>query len=165
MRTSCSESDDLETIPLQQEPRRENVVGQAKPSSAPSTSSSAVPVPTARLSATFTRIIDLHPTRLVSLRPWWSAAARHGTVRVKRLALETPIVDAGGALRMQGRFRGSRFGPTTPVELTLWPWLGEWTKLSLEPRRHVAMTRGYFRRGHRVLDVLADRLAKELRDD
>lgn len=162
MRTSCSESDDLETIPPKQEPRRENLVGPATASPAPSGSMPPSPVPTARLSATFTRIIAVHPTRLAGLRPWWSAAARHRTVRVKRLALEAPRVDAG-ALRLQGRFRGSRFGPATPVELTLWPWLGEWTKLSLEPRRHVAMTRGYFRRGHRALDVLADRLANELR--
>jgi hypothetical protein len=163
MRTTCSESDDLETIPLQQEPRREHVVGHATGSPNFLGPMPPSPVSTARLSATFTRIVDMHPARLVSLVPWWSAAARHGTLRVKCLMLETPRVDASGVVHLQGRFRGSWFGPATPVELTLWPWLGEWTKLSLEPRRRVAMTRGYFRRGHRALDVLADRLAKELR--
>jgi hypothetical protein len=163
MRTSCSESDDLETIPLQQEQGRETVVGQAAATSAEPGSRPPSPVPTARLSATFTRIIDLHPTRLVGVRSWWLAAARRGRVGVNRLSLEAPRIDVGGTLRMRGRLRTSPLGRATPVDLTLWPWLGEWTKLSLEPQRHVVMTRGYFRRGHRALDVLADRLAHELR--
>jgi hypothetical protein len=35
--------------------------------------------------------------------------------------------------------------------------------MSLEPQRHVVMTRSYFRPGHRALDLIAARLAIELR--
>ena len=88
---------------------------------------------------------------------------KHGRVRINRLSLDPPSIDADGAMRLHGRLRAGRFGRVTPVELTLWPWLGEWTKMSLEPQRHVVMTRSYFRRGHRALDLIAARLATELR--
>jgi hypothetical protein len=161
MRSSCSESDDLETIPLTNERDRNNVSAPRPASSAQSRLPS--PVPTARLSATFTRIIDVHPAQLRGLPMWWTRRARRGGVRVHRLSLEAPRIDAGGTLRMQGRLRASPLGRTIPVELTLWPWLGEWTKLSLEPRRHVVMTRSYFRRGHRTLDRLSRLLADDVR--
>ncbi len=162
MRSSCSERDDLETIPLPDPRDRTFVVAPRPASSVPSRPPS--PVPTARLSATFTRIVDLHPSRLGELKPWWSRRAKHGRVRINRLSLGPVRVDHGGTLRMRGWLRASLLGRATPVELTLWPWLGEWTKLSLEPQRHVVMTRTYFRRGHRALDAFADRLARESRD-
>jgi hypothetical protein len=167
MRTSCPESDDLETLPPRPEPGRANAATHAAPSAPPPGPGPRPPspVPTARLSATFTRIIDLQPTRVLRLHAWWLHRAKHGRVRVNRLALGEPQIGAGGTVRLPGRLRTSRLGRAAPVDLTLWPWLGEWTKLSLEPRRHVAMTRRYFRRGHRTLDAFADRLAEELRPD
>jgi hypothetical protein len=66
---------------------------------------------------------------------------------------------------MRGHLRSPWLQSSIPVELTLWPWLGEWTKLSLEPGKHVLITRRYFRKGHRMLDVLGDRLASELHID
>jgi hypothetical protein len=154
MRTSSSEVEDLETIPLGDETRR------AQPSESWNRTSA---LPSARLTATFIRIIDLHPSRLPDLKSWWSSRAKHGRVRINRLSLETPWIDAGDAMRLHGRLRAGRLGRSIPVELTLWPWLGEWTKMSLEPQRHVVMTRSYFRRGHRALDLIAARLAIELR--
>jgi hypothetical protein len=153
MRTSDSEADELETLPVRDEARR------VQP---PATWNRTSVLPPARLTATFVRIIDLHPARLAALTPWWSRRAKHGRVRIRRLSLEVVRVDADGVVRLHGRLHGGLLGRATPVELALWPWLGEWTKVALEPQRHVVMTRGYFRRGHRALDGLEAALGREL---
>jgi hypothetical protein len=49
------------------------------------------------------------------------------------------------------------------VELQLWPRLGAWTKVSMQPQRRVRVGRRYFRLGHRTLDRLVERLEQELR--
>jgi hypothetical protein len=49
------------------------------------------------------------------------------------------------------------------VELQLWPRLGAWTKVSMQPQRRVHVGRRYFRLGHWALDGLIERLEQELR--
>ena len=49
-----------------------------------------------------------------------------------------------------------------PVELLLWPRLGAWTKVCLEPQRRVRLGRRYFSNGHRAIDALTARLNTEL---
>jgi hypothetical protein len=49
------------------------------------------------------------------------------------------------------------------VELQLWPRLGAWTKVNMQPQRRVRVGRRYFRLGHRALDGLIERLENELR--
>jgi len=162
MRTG-PEDDALETLPPTGAPGHTILVAyRAAPQHRTDWSAPPPPPPTARLSATFTRIVELHPSRLIGLGGWWSCRAHRGRVRAARgLWLEAPRVQ-NGTVRMRGRLRSRWFGPPIAVELCLWPWLGEWTKATLEPRRHVVMTRNYFRRGHRRLNALADRLAAEL---
>src|SRR6266568_6282427 len=59
-----------------------------------------------RLSAVFTRIIDVHPARLGDLERWWWRQAGHGRVRVaRRLFLDEPRRDASGTWRMSGALR------------------------------------------------------------
>ncbi len=113
--------------------------------------------------STFNRMIGLPPARLVGMHDWWRACARDGRVRVtRRLSLEEPRPAPGGTWRTCGRLRSPWGMRSIPVELLLWPYLGGWTKVSLEPQRPVHVGRRYFRRGHRVLDTLTARLVGEL---
>jgi hypothetical protein len=120
-------------------------------------------VPSGRFLATFSRMIFLHPSRLRGLPEWWHQRARTGHVYVaRRLALEEPRRSAHGSWRMHGRLASPWFVRSIPIELLLWPHLGEWTKLSLEPQCRVHCGRRYFRNGHAVLDALTDRLVVDL---
>lgn len=126
--------------------------------------SAAAPARPARWATTFSRMIALHPSQLPDLPNWWEVNARDGSVRVtRRLSLEEPRPAPRGAWRARGRLRSRWLLRSIPVELLLWPHLGAWTKLSLEPQRAVLAGRPYFRKGHRVLDVLTNRLRHELR--
>ena len=108
-------------------------------------------------------MIGLHPTQLADLPNWWRHRARDQRVRVARwLSLEEPHYGASGAWQVHGRLRTRWLRRSIPVELQLWPHLGAWTKMSLEPQRRVHAGRGYFKTGHRELDTLADRLIGEL---
>ena len=124
-----------------------------------------VPRPSAgRWGTTFTRMISVHPSQLPDLPRWWRARARDGRIRItSRLWFEQPRPAARGVWRARGRLRSRWWLRSIPVELVLWPHLGSWTKLNLEPRRAVHAGQPYFRKGHRVLDVLTERLARELR--
>jgi hypothetical protein len=116
-----------------------------------------------RLRATFTRMIGLHPSRLGDLPNWWQRCARGRGVEVaRRLVLEEPRPGRHGTWRMHGRWRSPWLVRSIPVELLLWPHLGAWTKLSLEPQTPVWCGRRYFGNGHRVLDVFTRRLISEL---
>ncbi|GIU86535.1 MAG: hypothetical protein KatS3mg009_1050 [Acidimicrobiia bacterium] len=129
----------------------------------------AAPAPVAsprppRWATTFSRMTGLHPSLLAYLPDWWQAHERGGRVRVtRRLALERPAPGPRGAWRARGWLRGAWPSRPVPVELLLWPHLGSWTKCTLEPQRAVLAGRRYFRRGNRVLDVLTERLRRELR--
>jgi hypothetical protein len=113
--------------------------------------------------SSFSRMVGVSPTRLVGFQQWWEARERDGEVRVtRRLSLERPRPASGGTWRTNGRLRIPWGIRSIPVELLLWPYLGGWTKVLLEPRRAVHANRWYFRRGHRVLDALTTRLAEEL---
>jgi hypothetical protein len=117
----------------------------------------------ARFLATFSRMIGLHPSRLAALPGWWTRCARDGRVQVtRRLVLEAPRRGARDTWRLRGRLYTPWLVRSIPVELLLWPHLGGWTKLSLEPQRGVHCGDRYFRNGHRVLDVLTERLIREL---
>lgn len=110
--------------------------------------------------AAFTRMLDLTPDQLALLPRWWEVAARRGRVRLtRRLTLETPRAMPGGGWRMRGSLRRAVVAPAARFDLTLWPHLGRYTKLSLEPRRRVHAGRRWFRRGHEGLDRLAVVLA------
>lgn len=110
----------------------------------------------------FTRMLDVTPERLERLPRWWESVARRGHVRLtRRLILEAPRPLPGGGWRMRGSLRRALITPAARFELTLWPHLGRYTKLSLEPRRRVHAGRRWFRRGHKGLDRLARALASQ----
>ncbi|MGQ0824649.1 MAG: hypothetical protein ACT4OX_06410 [Actinomycetota bacterium] len=113
--------------------------------------------------AAFSRMIGVHPSQLASLPEWWRQRARDDRVQVtRRLSLEAPRSGPSGTWRMRGRMKRPFHVRSTPVELLLWPHLGAWTKLTLEPQCRVHTGRRYFSKGHRALDVLTDRLSREL---
>jgi hypothetical protein len=114
--------------------------------------------------ATFTRLTTLHPVLLAGLPEWWRTRARDARVRAtRRLELETPQRDRSGTWRMYGSLRSPWPRRPIGVELQLWPRLGAWTKVSMQPQRRVHVGRAYFRMGHRALDALTARLESELR--
>jgi len=116
-----------------------------------------------RLLSTFTRMIGVQPAHLGDLPGWWRRCARDQRVEVgSRLVLDEPRAQPSGAWRMRGYLRSPGRLRAIPVELLLWPHLGEWTKLTLEPQRHVHCGRRYFRSGHHVLDQLSYQLIAEL---
>jgi hypothetical protein len=124
----------------------------------------AAPVKSATFLAAFTRMTTVHPAQLDGLEEWWKARARDDRVEIAhRLVLEEPHRDTGGTWRVRGRLRSPWRARSIPVEVLLWPRLGSWTKLTVEPQRGVHVSRRYFRSGHRVLDVLTDLLRRELR--
>jgi hypothetical protein len=113
--------------------------------------------------AAFTRMTEVHPAQLDALPAWWANAAHDDRVEIaRRLVLEAPHRDATGGWRVRGRLRSPWRARSIPVELLLWPRLGAWTKLAVEPQRDVHVGRRYFRSGHRVLDALTERLKREL---
>jgi hypothetical protein len=115
-------------------------------------------------SATFTRLTELHPALLADLPNWWRRRADDARVRVTRqLVLEAPRFESSGTWRLRGSLRSPWLRRGIPVELQLWPRLGSWTKVSLEPQRRVRLGRRYFDNGHRALDTLTTRLHTELR--
>lgn len=113
--------------------------------------------------ATFARMVALHPSRLEALPAWWRGNARGECVEIaSRLLLEEPRHERLGLWRICGSLRSPWRMRSIPVELWLWPRLGTWTKLALEPHRDVHVGRRYFSTGQRVLDVLCSRLIREL---
>jgi len=125
--------------------------------------SSAAEAPAPAPPTTFGRIFELHPAHLESLPEWWDRHARDGRVTIAgRLVLRTPCHTDDGVWRMRASLRGRL--PLRPLrmELSLWRHLGTWTKLTLEPGRRVWVKSFYFNAGHRALDVLCDRLTREL---
>ncbi len=116
-----------------------------------------------RFSATFTRMTALNPALLADLPNWWYLRADKAGVSVsRRLLLEAPSFEPSGTWRLRGSLRSPWLRRWIPVELQLWPRLGAWTKVSLEPQRFVRPGRRYFRNGHRTLDALTARLTTEL---
>jgi hypothetical protein len=116
-----------------------------------------------RSSATFTRMTALNPALLADLPNWWYGRADNARVNVSRqLLLEAPSFEPSGTWRLRGSLRSPWLRRWIPVELQLWPRLGAWTKVSLEPQRFVRPGRRYFRNGHRTLDALTARLTTEL---
>jgi hypothetical protein len=116
-----------------------------------------------RFSASFTRMTTLNPALLADLPNWWGRRADNARVLVsRRLRLEAPSSEPSGTWRLRGSLRSPWLRRWIPVELQLWPRLGAWTKVSLEPQRCVRPGRRYFRNGHRTLDALTARLTTEL---
>jgi len=116
-----------------------------------------------RFSATFTRVANLHPALLADLPDWWRRLADDTLVRVSRqLVVEAPKFESSGTWRLRGSLRSPWLRRRIPVELQLWPRLGAWTKVTLQPQRRVRLGRRYFANGHRALDTLTDRLNTEL---
>jgi hypothetical protein len=112
---------------------------------------------------TFSRIFELQPEHLGSLPDWWRQYSRHERVVIaSRLTLRAPRREADGVWRMQATLRNPWRVRPIRMELSLWRHLGAWAKLTLEPRRRVYIKGLYFDTGHRALDVLCDRLAREL---
>jgi len=119
--------------------------------------------PRPQSSATFTRLTTLNPALLAGLPEWWCARMRGARVRAtRRLELDPPLCDRSGTWRMYGYLRSPRLRRPIGVELQLWPRLGAWTKVTMQPQRRVRVGRRYFRAGHRALDALTERLETEL---
>jgi hypothetical protein len=153
--------------------RREPAFASAIPTSAPPIPTGppwsiggGVPPPAGtgrRSSATFIRMTALNPELLADLPNWWCRRADDARVRVsRRLLLEAPRFEPSGTWRLRGSLRSPWLRRWIPVELQLWPRLGAWTKVSLEPQRFVRPGRRYFSNGHRTLDALTTRLTAEL---
>ena len=126
-------------------------------SSAPETRAPALPT-------AFGRIFELHSARLESLPDWWRRHAHNDRVTIAcRLVLREPRRTGDGVWRMWASLRSPRPLRSLHMELSLWRHLDMWTKLTLEPRRRVHGKSFYFAAGHRALDVLCERLTRELR--
>jgi hypothetical protein len=146
----------LEPLPVECSVPHEWVVSGAGP--VPSS-----PAPARQSSATFTRLTTLHPALLGALPEWWNARARDTRVRAARgLDLEAPRRDDSGTWRLYGCLQSAWLRRPIAVELQLWPCLGAWTKITMQPRRRVRIGRRYFRIGHGALDTLTARLDSEL---
>jgi hypothetical protein len=164
MPTEASESDLLEALPIDED--RALTEPEQHAPSIPGRPQPLTTVPVARVSASFSRIITLDADRLDNLPRWWQRRAVDGRVTVaRRLSLDAPRPAASGTWRMPGRLRSPWLHRSISVELIVWPWLGAWVKMTLEPRRRVVVGRRYFSRGHRALEVLGDSLIRELRNE
>jgi hypothetical protein len=121
------------------------------------------PPPTILCTAGFSRMLNLAPARLDALGAWWAAHQRDGGVEIGgRLFVGPPHRRAADTWCLRGRLRRPWRARAITVDVVMWPHLGMWTKLSLEPQRSVRVGRRYFRSGHRVLDMLTDRVIREL---
>lgn len=148
-------------VPVPPEPAVSTAVRELPPWSI--TDEERPPVRGRRSSATFTRMTDLDPDLLVDLPSWWRHRADHARVRVNRqLVLGAPKFETGGTWQLRGSLRSPWLRRWIPVELQMWPRLGAWTKVILEPERDVRAGRRYFNIGHRALDTLTVRLTSEL---
>jgi len=116
--------------------------------------------PATQLPPMFVRMIDVDARTLGLLADWWGSPARRRVARGTGWSFDELHSGDGGAWRLRGRMRRNRLGlgRRVPFDLVLWPHLGAFTKVVLEPRRRVHVSRRYFRRGHRALD----RLVREL---
>jgi hypothetical protein len=140
----------------------ERRAARAQPPWVPAAPSLPPPGP-GRFLSTFTRMIGLHPAVLEDLPDWWGRHARDEQVHVaRRFVLEEPHYAASGTWQAHGRLRTRWLRRSIPVDLQLWPYLGAWTKVCLQPQRRVHAGRRYFRHGHRALDLLTARLVGEL---
>ncbi len=110
--------------------------------------------------AKFLRMVDLAPARLPSaLQSWWRDVSREGSVELgRRMHLDRPQCKRGGTWSLPGRMRSGVWFRRVPVEVMLWPHLGLWTKVSIEPLAGVRLSRAYFSHGHRLLDELSGAL-------
>lgn len=150
-------------------PRRDDAL-ETLPVDAPTSDGRSVdtafgsgPAPARRATATFTRLTTLDPARLAGLPEWWRETPRRARGYAARgLVLDAPEFAGSGTWHMRGWMRSAWLGRPIRVELQLWPRLGAWTKISLQPRSRVHVGRLYFRKGHRVLDALTARLDSEL---
>jgi hypothetical protein len=155
---TAHDDDALETLPVESPPSDEWTAGRVAAAPAPR--------PQRQSSATFTRLTTLPPALLDELPAWWHTRARDARVHAtRRLDLDAPQRDRSGTWRMHGCLRSPWFRRAIGVELQLWPRLGAWTKVSMQPQRRVRVGRRYFRVGHRALDALTERLGSELRDE
>ncbi len=107
----------------------------------------------------FVRLVDISPAELPgALRRWWEDAARDGSaVLARALRVGMPFADRRETWTIAGRLRVAN-RPPIAVDVMLWPHLGYWTKLTMEPRTPTRVGRTYFRRGHAALDELRDAL-------
>jgi hypothetical protein len=113
--------------------------------------------------AAFSRMIVLDDRQLARLPDWWRARARNRRVEIaRRLTLGPPRSRPGGSWVLPARLRSPWRPRSLPADLLLWPHLGAFTKLRLEPARGVHVGRRYFASGQRVLDELSARLAREM---
>lgn len=113
--------------------------------------------------AAFSRMIVLDERQLACLPDWWRARARNRRVEIaRRLTLGPPRGRPGSSWVLPARLRSPWRPRSLPADLLLWPHLGAFTKLRLEPARGVHVGRRYFASGQRVLDELSALLAREM---
>jgi len=119
------------------------------------------PPPTRAYAPRFLRLLDVSPVELPgALHRWWHAAARDDIAVLARvLRVGPPRGDRRETWTMTGRLRVAN-RPPIAVDVMLWPHLGYWTKLTMEPHAPTRVGRSYFRRGHAALDELRDALVR-----
>lgn len=106
--------------------------------------------------STFLRAVGLHyPECVAALCEW----GRRGVVDLERGHVVIPpnLAERCGRCILPARLRRrARLSLAVPMELELIPWSQTFatTWLALCPRRHVHLSRRYFRSGHALLDEL-----------
>src|SRR5205823_5313638 len=92
------------------------------------------------------------------LEAWWrQAGEREGVVVVGRLRLGRPSPGRTAGWSIPGAIGRSLGRGSVPVDVELWPFHEEWTRVTMTPQRRVLASDRYFRTGHRALGrFLAD---------
>ncbi|HET9728943.1 MAG TPA: hypothetical protein VFR41_05950 [Acidimicrobiia bacterium] len=108
----------------------------------------------------FRHMFQFGPGQLDQLSAWWSQRANCGRVDACGLTLHEPQGRAGEWIVQAELRRPLR---RLRMELSVWRCIGDWARVTLEPKRRVVSTGAYFRAGHRVLDALCRQLERELR--
>jgi hypothetical protein len=106
---------------------------------------------------TFRRMVPIDATRLAALPDWWLAFEYDGYVRVTSSCMIGPFARVGPTTWNASCVLGH-----TRMDLSIWRHLCDWTLLYFRPSYKPRAGVHYFRTGHHALDVLIERLSREL---
>lgn len=98
----------------------------------------------------FSRMLDIGPESLGGVFAALFMPARD-VLELGNVSLRAPR-HIGSVWQLPGRLRVHRRG--VPIHLSVWPHVGYWTKICVEPVGGVRRSRAYYRAGNRALDAL-----------